>query len=396
MKKITTLVFILFSIPFYAQWFQQNSGTTEFLNDIYCINENVVVTVGENGIILKTIDGGINWVQKASGTNYLLNKVQFANANVGYVIGYNNTNGILLKTTDGGENWSLVDAAGTSFIYDISMVDENIIYLTNLDGILKKTINGGNSFETVNTNTFLERIQFINEQTGYGSSFSLNKTIDGGVTWTEICPIDYYPANGAFFFVNEQVGFVNTITSLTRTTDGGQNFTYLDTVDYNMFKLFAPTENIVWGVTWQSWFNSPPDRTMRGEVSIEGEFQRIDSDTLFKSIHFANETIGFGVSNEKIYKNITGTILGANNVYDKSVLKIYPNPALNQITVSFTENQTNAFSIKIADNLGKEMYSENYTARNSVTINMESFSKGFYFLTIISQEKKQTQKIIIK
>jgi hypothetical protein len=394
MKKITTLLIILFSIPFYAQWFQQNSGTTEKLHEIYCINENVVVTVGENGTILKTIDGGINWVQKASGTNYLLNKVQFANANVGYVIGYNNTNGILLKTTDGGENWGPVAAAGTSFIYDISTVDENIIYFTNLDGILKKTINGGDSFETVNTITFLERIQFINEQIGYGSSFSLNKTIDGGATWTEICPIDTYPGNGAFFFVNEQVGFVNTIASLTRTTDGGQNFTYLDTIDYDMFKLFAPTENIVWGVTWLS--GSPPDITMRGELSIENGFERIDGLPPFKSIYFANETLGYAITLNNIYKNTSGTMLSLNQTDKNNTVKIYPNPASDYIEIFFDEKQNERFSVEIVDNLGKVIYSENYTERNSVAINTESFSKGFYFLTIINQEKKQTQKIIIK
>ncbi len=395
MKKITTLLVILISIPFYGQWVLLNSGTTERLNDIYCINENAVVTVGENGTILKTTDSGINWIQKASGTDYVLNKVQFANANVGYVIGYNNTNGILLKTTDGGENWSPVDAAGTSFIYDISTVDENTIYLTDLNGILKKTINGGNSFETVNTNTFLERIQFINEQIGYGSSNALNKTIDGGVTWTEICPIDAYPGNGAFFFLNEQVGFVNTDTSLTRTTDGGQNFTYLDTVAYNMFKLFAPTENIIWGVTWESSFGSPPDRTMRGELSIQGGFERIDGELFFKSIYFANETLGYAVESEKIYKNTTG-ILSLRQVNKNGGIKIYPNPASDHIEIFFEEKPNEPFSIEIVDGLGKEIYSENYTDRNSITIKTECFSKGFYFLTIRSQEKKETQKIIIK
>lgn len=380
-------------MPFYAQWVLLNSGTTERLNDIYCISENVVVTVGENGTILKTIDGGINWVQKSSGTNYLLNKVQFANANVGYVIGYNNTNGILLKTTDGGENWSAVDAAGTSGIYDISTVDENTIYLTNINGILKKTINGGDSFETVNTNIFLARIQFINEQIGYGSNESLNKTIDAGITWTEICPIDAYPADGAFFFLNEQVGFVNTTTSLTRTTDGGQNFTYLDTVEYNMFKLFAPTENIVWGVTWLS--GSPPDITMRGELSIENGFERIDGEPPFKSIYFANETVGYAIRLNYIYKNTTGTMLSLNQTDKNNAVKIYPNPASDHIDIFFEEKPNEPFSIEIIDGLGKAIFFKNYNQLNLVTINTKSFSKGFYYLTIRNKDKHSTHKIVI-
>jgi biopolymer transport protein ExbB/TolQ len=36
-----------------------------------------------------------------------------------------------------------------------------------------------------------------------------------------------------------------------------------------------------------------------------------------------------------------------------------------------------------------------FRAENFATINIASFSKGVYFLTIISQEQRQTQKIIV-
>ena len=385
-------------MPLYSQWVQQNSGTSEFLNDVYCISENVVVVVGANGTILKTVDGGAHWIQKASGTNYELFKVQFASANVGYISANNNSTGLLLKTIDGGENWSPVAAAGTSNIYDFSLVNENIVFVTNNQGILRKSTNGGASFNIVNSNVYIQRIQFINEQIGYASNgnFSLVKTIDGGFTWTVIGMVDPYPGDGAFYFVNEQVGFVNTTTSLTRTTDGGQNFTYLDTIEYYVFKLFAPTENIVWGVTWESVIGSESDYTMRCEILNQGGFQRIDGDPAFKSIYFANETIGYAIANEKIYKNTTGTMLSLNNANDNVAFQISPNPASDQIKISLDKNQTQPFSVEIKNCLGEIIFSEFYQEQNFTVINVESLSKGVYFLTIIIEEKRNTQKVIVK
>ena len=101
MKKVTIFLFILCSISFYGQWVQQFSGVYENLNDVYCVTENLVFVVGDNGKILKITDSGDNWVQKTSGTTQILNRIQFANATVGYAVG---NYGILLKTTDGGEN----------------------------------------------------------------------------------------------------------------------------------------------------------------------------------------------------------------------------------------------------------------------------------------------------
>lgn len=397
MKKIITIITIIISLPLYSQWALINAGSNEFLNDIYCINENVVVAIGNNGTILKTSDGGVNWTHKPSGTNFKLFKLQFCNANVGYICGYNNTNGLLLKTVDGGETWSPIAAAGTSLIYDFSIVDDNILYFTDVNGILRKTTNGGNSFETVVSSGFIQRIQFVNENVGFGSTTNyLMKTIDGGGTWSTICPLSSYPANGAFFFLNDQVGFVNTTSSLTRTTDGGQNFTDLDSLEYPIFRLFATSENIVWGVAGQDIFGSETPLTVRGEVFTSGGFNRTEGFPVLKSIHFAGETTGYGVALNGIYKNTTGTMLGINSISERELISVYPNPASSYIEISFNKISNEVYSIEILDNLGKVVFSETRLTTNPFIIDTKSFSKGFYFLNFASNQKRHTQKVIIK
>jgi len=57
--KISFLVFIL-SITISAQWYQQNSGTNETLYGVNFTDSHNGTTVGGNGTILRTADGGGN------------------------------------------------------------------------------------------------------------------------------------------------------------------------------------------------------------------------------------------------------------------------------------------------------------------------------------------------
>ena len=113
MKKIITLINLmaLSQMFVYAQsgWIAQTSGTTKTLNSIYFTDANTGYTVGQNGTILKTINGGNDWTALTSGTTKSLNSVYFTDINTGYAVG---VSGIILKTTNAGFGW-IVQYSGT-------------------------------------------------------------------------------------------------------------------------------------------------------------------------------------------------------------------------------------------------------------------------------------------
>ena len=416
MKKITLILFVLFTLNFYSQWVQQNSGVSSSLNDVYCISEDVVIVVGVGGTILKTIDGGTNWIQKSSGTTAGLTKVQFPSANVGYAIG---SEGILLKTSDIGENWTSLVLENTSFVADISCVNETVFFITTNNG-LEKTVNGGISFETINpTNNFIE-IQFLNQQVGYASFYSafqynLSKTIDGGISWT-IVSTDFN--QGKFYFLDGNHGFINKQGQNFKTIDSCENFTPMPNSDGETRDMFSLNENVLWEVKGIFLLcGCPPSycitKSDLNEIEENQELKNCDFgnglDLMLNSLHFSSETKGYTVGflsytgifgpplyMGAIFKNSTGTMLNVNKIDENAELKIFPNPSTDKITISFNEKIIEPFSISISDNLGKTIFSKNYFNESEININTSSFSKGIYFVTSVINEKKQTQKLIIQ
>jgi hypothetical protein len=420
MKKITSLLLILLTMPLYSQWVQQSSGVDKALNDVYCITQDNVFVVGNNGTILKTIDGGTNWIQKISGTTQDLMKVQFINPNVGFAFG---AFGTLLKTIDGGESWNSIDTGGTTNFYycrGLSCVNENVFYISCALWF-KKTIDGGITFEAVNApvSQNIEDIQFLTEQIGYAKGADkLYKTNDGGNTWTIILD-SYY--NGPFFFLNQNIGFVNSAGNLYKTIDGGLNFSIIEYPNESMLQgvdIFSLNENVIWEVDGLFLLcGCPPEYCLSKKTPSEiPENQVINNcdlgdglDSMLNAIHFANETNGYAVGHLSytgdmgpplsigaIFKNSTGTMLGTNKVDKKEDVTIYPNPASDNIILSFAENSKKSFSVEITNCLGEMIFSKFYQSENSAMINVESFSKGIYFLTVSSQEKRDTQKVVIK
>src|SRR5690349_24830257 len=80
---VIILLFIIICIKSSAQpygWFTQTSGTVSNLNNVYFANANTGLAVGQQGVILRTTNGGTNWVSITSGTPNHLFGVFFVNS----------------------------------------------------------------------------------------------------------------------------------------------------------------------------------------------------------------------------------------------------------------------------------------------------------------------------
>ena len=148
------------------------------------VNANVGTIVGDDGIILRTTDGGSNWVQQISDTTDLLYAVHFSDENHGATVGF--LNGTIHRTTDGGQSWvpQITDATGLLGVY---FVDANIGTVVGNDGAILRTTDGGQNWtpQTSGTSNQLRAVWFTDANTGTvvggdsGSAQFLGRRMEG-------------------------------------------------------------------------------------------------------------------------------------------------------------------------------------------------------------------------
>ena len=151
MKK-TLLVLFLFLISIQnseAQWFTQQSGTTNPLYDIEFINEQTGWCSGV-GVILKTTNGGVHWIDFLNDAPSKPYSAIFpVDTNVVYAVGYFRT---FIKSTNGGVNWTIIENGNTGEgdYYSLFFLNQNtgwagVNYANGIRGV-RYTTDGGTNF----------------------------------------------------------------------------------------------------------------------------------------------------------------------------------------------------------------------------------------------------------
>jgi len=85
--------------------------------------------------------------------------------------------------------------------------------------------------------------------------------------------------------------------------------------------------------------------------------------------------------------------VGVEDVSNKNEVKIYPNPFINDVTITIPQIN-NSTSISIFDVSGKELYHNNKINTLTTKLDLSSFSSGIYFVRSNNGEEQQLFKLI--
>ena len=251
MKKLFTILVIvtLTSLLAFGQWQVVKEQTMDFqANAGNAIDANTVVLVGDDGEVLKTVDGGVSWLtmRAADGSGYDWEDVKFADANVGYAT---SEKGFIYKTVDGGATWTMIaDTANFSVtLKHLAVVSADIVYFAGKDGVLLKTVDGGVNF-TKSDSTFdgddLDGgIAFCSENVGVVQSDGVGGktwyTHDGGQTWTFVTVAPLFPVGTMSSRIYDITAYGDSTFAIVGyhyctflSTDGGKTYSYIGNVDY--------------------------------------------------------------------------------------------------------------------------------------------------------------------
>ncbi len=158
-----------------TNWTTQVSSGSK-LNGISASDPSVAYAVGDNGTVQKTTNGGTNWSSQTTDSNYVLYGVNAVNSTTAYAVGKSGNNGVILKTID-GTNWLTVQTVLDAPLSAISVVeaDPNVAFAvgdTITDGITSSTA----ILQTTDGSTWRDMGYVSNNGGGLSSVYAVSST----------------------------------------------------------------------------------------------------------------------------------------------------------------------------------------------------------------------------
>ncbi len=171
------------------------------------------------GLLIRTTDGGKTWrhldLPKKDDPFESFRDVLFVSKTTGFVVGQN---GVILNTIDAGESWTAQTSGSDTWLRSIGFIDDKIGFVVGTE-VLLKTVDGGQVWSPLAKGRFgkLNDVVFLDADRGYIADFSgsILETVDGGETWSvAISPHDPRDNVGSFHFPTSTVGYASAANGI--------------------------------------------------------------------------------------------------------------------------------------------------------------------------------------
>ncbi|MGE5458520.1 MAG: YCF48-related protein, partial [Methanococcaceae archaeon] len=392
---------------------------------------------------------GVDWEVIASGVTANLNAIKMVDKNVSWVCG---DNGVVIKSVNGGHNWrTLGIIPGGINSYSITALDSTTALVGTETGSIFRTSNGGESWiqVSININSFIDAVDFISPTEAYAIGDPVNKkwvmikSLDGGLTWTpaanSLTAVDgaemgfngsferignkiwvgtnksliYYSSNGidgpwrsgkpsgfypnifniAFSDTSRGVAFVNNgatpnVGKVYTTLNGGANWTaaaFPVSEPCTIGDFIDGTSNVWTGTVSSGIFHSTNFGTVWSADALPLNIEGVNALKAYPDI---DNAIAVGNNGMILKSKLRPLIVSVKNeniavpaAY--SLKQNYPNPFNPSTTISFDLPEQNYVSIKVYNSLGQEMAQLvndiKPAGSHQVTFNARGLSSGVYF-----------------
>jgi photosystem II stability/assembly factor-like uncharacterized protein len=172
----------------------QDLSKVSDIKAIYMFNEDLGWAVGNNGVILNTLDSGVSWSSQDTPVKINFNSVKFIDRSTGYIVG---DGGYILKTIDGGGNWYILNNNATDNLNSVFIIDSQRVVVVGDNGTILRSIDGETfaiADKSASIVDHLNSVFFIDRSLGWlvGDKGSYAVTRDGGFSWTKQKVLDPY------------------------------------------------------------------------------------------------------------------------------------------------------------------------------------------------------------
>jgi photosystem II stability/assembly factor-like uncharacterized protein len=285
----------------------------EFSDDIIGRSEEYLLQVGALNQLLPAED--VNFRVFNTTTNEAIPFAFFANPNIPrdlravYFVDENNGwsvggAGQLRRTTDGGNTWESLDTPTSQRLLTVKFVDALNGWAAGANGAVIRTSNGGDTWvnQSIDITTPIHNIFFHDTLTGFAVSDGgrIYRTTNGGENWL-------LTASGtdrnlrSISFANRDIGYaVGAVSTVVRTLDGGETWSIVPSTDFSG----GSTADLQFRTLGSVYFVNETHGWIVGNVgtiwsTVNGGTnwvrQTAPSNTLLNRIHFADSQTGWAV-----------------------------------------------------------------------------------------------------
>ena len=396
------------------QWHELNTGVVEDLYNVCCIDTNTVFVCGQNGLILKTEDGGNSWQEKYRNEGWEIFSVRFSDDRNGYALVWDENRFFTMQTEDYGESWfpttrdySLTRSFGgnrygtlTWMGYgkpmELYLTDNGIIYIIDF-GHLYKSTDGGETFEFADLGLreggweayFEDNIGLVIGCDRYLENvMRVMKTDDYGEHWENIANYEFssYKLGSVYFEDERRIKvfgeFYNEYGQCYGVIETNDCFEHITTSDYNSyyvpyFDIDFSNERGCYINSWEydkdPYIESVAYVTEDSGASWFKVSHGIDNYEFLYCVSVTGSDIFVSSQNGRLYKYDSTPVQGVEENKETGI-SIYPNPGKDVLNIRTALQDA---WVEVYDVNGRMVYRQEI-AESITTINTTNWSEGTY------------------
>lgn len=309
------------------RWTVQASGTTRDLRAVQFVSTDEGWAIGQAGTILHTNDGGSTWRAQNSPIVVDLTTLSFVDSERGWI---GLPDGVL-RTTNGGKIWTKTGSGVPAQVIDIQFFNATNGVLLALSGLFSErgrvliTSDGGETWQGTrcdayfgfNCDKFLA-LHFADSTFGVAVGGFVNSaqgvSMDGGATWTNIGEQIQFFEGEDVHLADRSNGWMVRSGTYYRTTDGARTWSRFNGPAAYDIQLLSPSVGFAAGYAGVS-------KTSDGGYNWTTS-DRFDASTL-RGVSFVDSSNGWAAGSGKIWRT--------NDGGDTWVLQHNDNSSLNAI-----------------------------------------------------------------
>lgn len=376
-----------------TSWTALNSGITNVLKrSAYYTNGsniNVHLVAAENGVILRSTNNGAAWSNKFPGTLEDINDIFILTPAITFACG---NGGTLFFSTDLGDSWSSVSTGSSSNFNRVLFFQYSTRTETTYKGLLVGDggialtctgLTGSWSHASTNTTQNLNAVSYASYYViAGGNSGAMITSYDYGATWTTASSGTSNNINGVEFIDPSTALAVGENGVILRTTNKGTNWS----------SITSPVTSYLTDVDFGSW--SLGIATGVGGASI------FSTDGGLSWNSFAADKFSAAKEDAKAFKQTNQKITSSR---EPDLMQNYPNPFNPSTVIGYSIPFDAQVSVKIYDMLGKEVKTlvsgQQNAGTYNVSFNAGNMSSGIYFYVLSassgSKIMTKTMKMIL-